>query len=84
MKILITAATQAEFKPAMEALKAIPNADIECHITGIGMLATGVALTKLVLQKQPDLVIQVGIAGTFTIKIAKGQHSYDLLYTLPD
>ena len=24
------------------------------------------------------------IAGTFTIKIANGQHSYDLLYTLPD
>ncbi|KAA6459837.1 DUF3224 domain-containing protein [Acidobacteria bacterium AB60] len=25
-----------------------------------------------------------GITGTFTIKIDKGQHSYDLDYTLPD
>jgi hypothetical protein len=24
-----------------------------------------------------------GISGTFTITIANGQHSYDLLYTLP-
>jgi hypothetical protein len=25
-----------------------------------------------------------GIAGTFTIKIEGGQHSYDLEYTLPE
>jgi hypothetical protein len=25
-----------------------------------------------------------GIAGTFTIHIDKGQHSYDLNYTLPE
>lgn len=25
-----------------------------------------------------------GISGTFTIDIANGQHSYDLLYTLPE
>ena len=27
---------------------------------------------------------QKGIAGTFTIKIENGQHSYELDYTLPE
>lgn len=73
MRIIITAATQAEFQPAMAALNALPNADIAFNVTGIGMLATAVSLTKLVLQKQPDLVMQVGIAGTFETTIELGK-----------
>ena len=37
------------------------------------MLATAVSLTKLMLQKRPDLVIQIGIAGTFDTNIELGK-----------
>ena len=73
MRIIITAATQAEFQPALGILSTFPNVDIECHVTGIGMLATAVSLTKIVLQLKPDLVIQVGIAGTFNTTIELGK-----------
>lgn len=73
MHIIIIAATQAEFEPAMQVLKVLPNADIMFHVTGIGMLATAVSVTKLMLEKRPDLVIQVGIAGTFDTNIELGK-----------
>lgn len=73
MRIIITAATQAEFKPAIAVLNTLPNANIAFHETGIGMLATAVSLTKLMLQKRPDLVIQIGIAGTFDTNIELGK-----------
>ena len=73
MRIIITAATQAEFQPAIDAFKAFPNAEVECHVTGIGMLATAVSLTKIIMHQKPDLVIQVGIAGTFNNDIQLGK-----------
>ncbi|MBC7651223.1 MAG: futalosine hydrolase [Deinococcales bacterium] len=65
MKILIVAATQAEFQPAVDVLNVLPNITFSFLVTGVGMLATAVSLTKILLQQQPDLVIQVGIAGSF-------------------
>ncbi len=73
MKILIVAATKAEFQPAMETLLGLPNTTFSFHTTGVGMLATAVSLTKMVLQQQPDLVIQVGIAGTFNTSMPLGK-----------
>lgn len=42
--------------------------DIEVifHESGVGMLATTFSLTRLVLEEKPDMIIQVGIAGSFT------------------
>ncbi len=69
MKILIIAATKLEIQPALAKLD---NSDTSFFVTGIGMLATAVSLTKLLLQQQPDLVIQAGIAGSFNKQIDLG------------
>lgn len=72
MKILLTAATPMEM-----AMLAIPEPgfkgfDIICEHTGIGLLATTYHLTDQLRKHQPDLVIQVGIAGTLRGEIPLG------------
>ena len=71
MKILIVSATEMEVTTAKEQLNASPN--ISFHITGVGMLAAAVSLTKLALTLKPDLIIQVGIAGCFDTSIDLGE-----------
>jgi len=71
MKILIVSATEMEVAIAKEQLNASPN--ISFHITGVGMLAAAVSLTKLVFIHKPDLIIQVGIAGCFDTSIDLGK-----------
>ena len=60
MNLLIVAATRFEIEPF---LKEKNNAEI--LITGVGIPATIFNLTKKLLEKKFDLVIQAGIAGTF-------------------
>lgn len=60
MNLLIVAATQFEIE---SFLKEKNNAEI--LITGVGIPATIFHLTKKLLEKKYDLVIQAGIAGTF-------------------
>ncbi|GAC1400959.1 MAG: hypothetical protein NVSMB63_20180 [Sediminibacterium sp.] len=43
------------------------------HQSGVGMLATAVALSKLIVEERPDLIIQAGIAGCFDQKTALGK-----------
>jgi len=70
MKILVTAATSFEIQPAINAF-AISN--VQFRVTGIGMLATAVSLTKLVLLEKPDIVIQAGIGGAFDTNLPLGK-----------
>ena len=63
MKLLIISATQIEVAIAKEQLKDIYN--IFFLVTGVGILATAVSLTKYLSRNQADMVIQVGIAGCF-------------------
>ena len=60
MNLLIVAATQFEIEPF---LKGKNNAEV--LITGVGIPATIFHLTKKLLEKKYDLLIQAGIAGTF-------------------
>ena len=71
MKILIVSATEMEVAIAREQLKDSPN--ISFHITGVGILAAAVSLTKLALTYKPELIIQVGIAGCFDASIDLGK-----------
>jgi futalosine hydrolase len=71
MKILIVSATEMEVELAKEQLQSTTN--IAFHITGVGMLAAAVSLTKLALTHKPDLIIQVGIAGCFDTSIDLGK-----------
>jgi futalosine hydrolase len=59
-RVLITASTDMELAAAREAM---PAADIDCAVTGIGVLQTCYTLTRLLLQNKYQWIIQVGIAG---------------------
>ena len=77
MKIIITAATAQEWMPAflnMPALYTGENGKIKIsfHVSGVGMLASAVSFTKLILHDKPDFILQAGIAGTFLNEINLG------------
>lgn len=78
MRIIITAATIAEWMPSFLEMNSLYTGDsqrfkVQFHQTGTGMLATAVSLTKLVLEEKPDLIIQAGIAGCFDTSMALGK-----------
>jgi len=78
MKVIITAATAAEWMPSVENINPqykgkTKRMQVFFRQTGVGMLSTAVALTKMVLQEKPDLVLQVGIAGCFNTKMRLGK-----------
>ncbi|MDI9364651.1 MAG: futalosine hydrolase [Flavobacterium sp.] len=70
MKIIVTAATSFEIQPTMQAFA---SSNVHFQVTGIGMLAAAVSLTKLVLQQQPSIVMQAGIAGAFDTHLPLGK-----------
>ena len=67
MRILVIAATKAEIEPFIGS-----NKNVEALITGVGVPSTLYLLQKKLLQKETDLVIQAGIAGSFTEAIDLG------------
>jgi futalosine hydrolase len=68
MRVIITAATDLEIagcaKKASQLFKK-SKLKISFRATGIGMLSSGVKLTQLAAALQPDLIIQMGIAGSY-------------------
>ncbi|HPN59811.1 MAG TPA: hypothetical protein PLU11_11580, partial [Chitinophagaceae bacterium] len=73
MNILVIAATPIEISPFLEQLRngAITQQP-DVLITGIGLTATTWSLTRQLLIKKPDLVIQAGVGGCFDRSIATG------------
>lgn len=65
MKILVTAATDCELQNIVE------NESVTRLITGIGSVATVYALGKIQLDKY-DLILNVGIAGSFSPELQIG------------
>jgi len=69
MKIALVAATQKEIEPFTNRIKTdnpfLPSLEIETIITGVGILNSCFNLTKSLIINKLDLVIQVGIAGSF-------------------
>ena len=68
MQILVIAATEAEIQPFIAA---DPRVDI--LISGVGVPATIYHLQKRMQQIDYELIIQAGIAGSFTAAIGPGQ-----------
>ena len=78
MKIIITAATIGEWMPVFLNINPLYTSEskrikVLFHQSGVGMLATAVSLTKIIVEEKPDLIIQMGIAGTFDTKINLGK-----------
>lgn len=74
MRVIITAATVDEWMPAFLAMPPLytggsQRLKLQFHQGGVGMLASAVSLTKLVMEDKPDLIIQAGIAGCFDTKM---------------
>ncbi len=81
MEILLIAATAREIEPSLNhfAVKEgdtafnFGNHRIQCLITGLGMVATAFELGKHLVTNSYDLVINLGIAGSFDRNLAIGQ-----------
>lgn len=68
MRVIITAATNLEMAGSAKKASQLfikSKLKLSFHATGIGMLASGVKLTQLVTTYKPDLIIQMGIAGSY-------------------
>lgn len=68
MRVIITAATNLELDGSAKKASQLfqkSKLNLSFHATGIGMLASGVNLTQLITAHQPDLIIQMGIAGSY-------------------
>lgn len=76
MDILLIAATNLEIQPAIDYLAArnstIRNNRFAVLIAGIGSMSTTYWLTKAMGNKPPDMLIQAGIAGSFSADYAPG------------
>jgi futalosine hydrolase len=68
MQILLVSATELEIAPFL-----LHETTIEHLVTGVGVPATVYQLSKLLSLKQYDLVVQAGIAGSFTAEIPLGE-----------
>ncbi len=71
MNITITAATEMELDPLRNSFSDTSHS-ISFHIHGAGLLQATYHLQKLCMQK-PDLIIQCGIAGTYSDSLSIGE-----------
>ena len=70
MKILIVAATKEEIAPSIPFLE---QKEIDFLVTGVGMVATAFALGQKLQIPHYDLIVNVGIAGSFTPELRIGE-----------
>ena len=73
MNVIIVAATEMEIGPFR---KHIQNTSLQCAevlITGVGMVATPYALTRHLHANRYDLVLQVGVGGSYDNAIVLGE-----------
>ncbi len=72
MDILVIAATEAEILPFLE-LPERQRQGMDVLVTGVGMVATAMALGQRLASNPYDLLLNVGIAGSFDRTIALGE-----------
>lgn len=63
MQLLLCASTEFEIKPTIDFIREKDIKNIDILITGVGMLPTAYSLTKTILNKRPDFILQAGVAG---------------------
>jgi futalosine hydrolase len=76
MRVIITAATNLELDGCAKKVSQVfkkSKLKISFHATGIGMLVSGVKLTQLSATHKPELIIQMGIAGSYSKKEPLGK-----------
>jgi futalosine hydrolase len=75
MRILIVAATEIELAAIRNGYsrKLSVKPAIDFVVTGVGMTATAYSLTKKLSGRKYDLVVNIGLAGSFRNEIAIGE-----------
>jgi futalosine hydrolase len=78
MRVIITAATVAEWMPSFLEMNSLYTGEsqrlkVRFHQAGVGMLATAVSLGRLIVEDKPDLLVQAGIAGCFDTTVPLGK-----------
>src|SRR4051812_28619929 len=76
MKVAIVSATDKEVLLIKESLNSPHLSPKNCQLlfieTGVGTMASCYSISKLLFEQNPDLIIQIGIAGTFDNEIKLG------------
>ena len=72
MDVLVIAATEAEIKPFL-GLPKEQRTGIDTLITGVGMVATALALGERLANTRYNLLLNVGVAGSFDRSIPLGE-----------
>lgn len=63
MQLLLCASTELEIRPAIEFIQKENVQNVDILVTGVGMMAATYSLTKFILNKRPDFVLQAGVGG---------------------
>jgi len=72
MDILVIAATEAEIMPFLE-MPVQQRHGLDTLVTGVGMVATALVLGKRLADARYDLLLNVGVAGSFDRSIPLGE-----------
>ena len=65
MQLLLCASTELEIRPAIEFIQKENVQNVDILVTGVGMMAATYSLTKFILNKRPDFVLQAGVGGAW-------------------
>ncbi len=78
MNILIVSATEKEIYPTLNKIKSFNRDDlvVDILVTGIGAVFTSYLLTRKLSEKEYDLIINAGIAGSFNPDLNIGDTVY--------
>ncbi len=78
MNILIVSATEKEISPTLNKIKSFNRDDllVDVLVTGIGAVFTTYLLTRKLSEKEYDLIINAGIAGSFNPDLNIGDTVY--------
>jgi futalosine hydrolase len=72
MNVLVIAATERELIGIKETSFRQPSVVVQTAVTGVGLLPSTYAIMQLISGLKPDLIIQIGIAGSFNPAIRLG------------
>lgn len=72
MNLLIAAATDKELEAVKRYFNGYNSNTVILTVTGVGSIATCFALTEAISTQSPDMVIQIGIGGSFSDELAIG------------
>jgi len=72
MNVLVIAATDRELRGLKEITFTRPSLMVHTAVTGVGLLPSSYAIMQLIARLKPELIIQVGIAGSFNPTLVLG------------